>query len=211
MIQRKVHYNQWRTTTKNIYIYIYIIQRDEAKRSSLGSATFWFDVPGLRLGLNILRLGGHIPNRESILGVIGLGRWLNLFILARILRLRTPLDILPTFASPCWDFSIRRRGLDGWQLLRRKEGKNSRRGKRCWNFSDVLKKENVLSTTQLGGSRDSYPVERFCPYFGVVFPAHTCHLLCQPHLLFLHPMFVGCCLRGLKSFPSRLSCFLSFL
>ena len=99
LVQRKVHYNQWPTITQKKRI----IQRDEAKKSSLGSASFRFGVPGLglRLGLSILGLGDHIPDHESILKAIGLGWWLNLLVLTLILELRTPLDILFTLASPC--------------------------------------------------------------------------------------------------------------
>ena len=67
----------------------------------MGLAAFRFGVLGLGLRLNILGLGDHIPNRESILRVIGLGQWLDLLVLALLLRLRTPLDILLTLANPC--------------------------------------------------------------------------------------------------------------
>ena len=71
LVQRKVHHNQWPTIIKKKRI----VQRDKAKKSSLGSTSFRFGVPslGLRLGLSILGLGDHIPNRESILRMVGLG------------------------------------------------------------------------------------------------------------------------------------------
>ena len=67
----------------------------------MGSAAFRFGVLGLGLGLSIFGLGDHIPNRESILEAVGLGRWLDLLVLALIPGLRTPLDILLTLVSPC--------------------------------------------------------------------------------------------------------------
>ena len=69
-----------------------IIQKYEAKKSSLGSIAFRFGFPDLGLGLSILGLGDHIPNCESVLGAVGLGRWLDLLVLALILELRTPLS-----------------------------------------------------------------------------------------------------------------------
>ena len=129
LVQRKLHYNQWPTIIKKKKKRI--IQRDKAKKSSLGSASFRFGVPnfGLGLELSILGLGDHIPNHESILRMVGLGWWLGLLVLALILRLRTPLDILFTLASPYWDFSIRRRGLDGGSCTKGGRGrKNSGKG-----------------------------------------------------------------------------------
>ena len=69
-----------------------IIKKYEAKKSSLGSVAFRFGFPDLGLGLNILGLGDHIPNCESVLKAVGLGRWLDLLVLALILELRTPLS-----------------------------------------------------------------------------------------------------------------------
>ena len=82
-------------------------------RVLLGLSYLGFGITGFGLGLSILGLGDHILNCESILGVLGLGRWLDLLTLALILGLRTPLDSLLTLgclsplvlviglASPC--------------------------------------------------------------------------------------------------------------
>ena len=101
--------------------------------------------------------------------------------------------------------------MDGGELLWRRRSKNSERGERHWNFSDVLRKENVLSAPQLRSGRDSCPIERFCPYLGAVIPAHPCHFFCQLRLCVQHPTFIGCRLCSLSSFPSHPSCILSFL
>ena len=87
-----------------------------------------FGISYLGLRLCILSLGDHIPDREIVLGVFCLGLWLNLL----------------TFSSPYWDFSIRRRGLDGGELLRKIERIGNRRRECHWNFSNVLWEENVL-------------------------------------------------------------------
>lgn len=59
-------------------------------RVLLGLSYLGFGITGFGLGLSILGLGDHILNRESILEVLGLGRWLDLLTLAFILELRTP-------------------------------------------------------------------------------------------------------------------------
>ena len=58
----------------------------------MGLATFRFGVPDLGLGLSIFGFRNHILNHKSILGAVGLGRWLDLLVLALILELRTPLS-----------------------------------------------------------------------------------------------------------------------
>ena len=154
-----------------------------------------FGISYLGLRLCILSLGDYIPDREIILGVFCLGLWLNLL----------------TLSSPCWDFSIRRRGLDGGELLRKIERISNRRRELRWNLSDILREENVLGAPQLGVSRDSRSVERFCPSLDTIVLAHSCHLLCQPSLRFLHPTFIGCHLCDLRSFPGHPSYIFSFL
>ena len=154
-----------------------------------------FGISCLGLKLYILSLGDHIPDYEIVLKVFGLSMWLNLLI----------------HSNHYWDFSIKRRGLDGRVLLRKMERINNRRRERHWNFSNVLREENVLNTPQFGVSKDSCPVERFCPHLSTVVPAHSYHLFCQPGLHFQHPTFIGCCLCGLRSFPGHPSCILSFL
>ena len=74
-----------------------------------------------------------------------------------------------------------------------------------------FQEENVLSPPQLGVNRDSRPVKRFYPYLNAVVPAYSYHFFCQPGLRFQHPTFIGCRLRGLRSFPGHPSCILSFL
>ena len=154
-----------------------------------------FGISCLGLRLCILCLGDHIPDCESVFQVFGLDRRLNLL----------------TLSSPCWDFNIRRRGLDGGELLRRKERVSNGRRECRWNFLDVLQKENVLGLPQLGVNRDSHPVKCLCPYLSAIVPAHSYHFFCQLGLRFQHPTFIGCCLRSLRSFPGHPSCILSFL
>ena len=154
-----------------------------------------FGISYLGLKLCILTLGDYILVREIILGVFCLGLWLNLL----------------TLSSPCWGFSIRRRGLDGRELLRKTKRISSRMRERHWNLSDILREENVLGAPQLGVSRDSCSVEHFYLSLSTVVLAHSCHLLCQPSLRFLHPTFIGSHLRNLRSFPGHPSCIFSFL
>ena len=154
-----------------------------------------FGISYLGLRLCILSLGDYIPDREIILGVFCHGLWLNLL----------------TLSNPCWDFSIRRKGLDGGELLRKTERISNKRREHRWNLSDILQEENVLGPPQLGVSKDSRSVERFYPSLGTIVPAHSCHFLCQPSLCFLHPTFIGCHLRDLKSFRGHPSCIFSFL
>ena len=81
-----------------------------------------FGINCLGLRLYILSLGAHIPDREIVPGVFGLGLWLNLL----------------TLFSPCWDFNVRRRDLNGGELFKETERISNRRRERRWNFSDVL-------------------------------------------------------------------------
>ena len=62
-------------------------------------------IPSLGFKLYIFSLGDHILDREGVLGVFGLRRGLSLF----------------TFPSPFRNFSIGKKGLDGKELLRRRE------------------------------------------------------------------------------------------
>ena len=156
-------------------------------RVLLGISCLGLGIPSLGLKLYILSLGDHIPDCESILRVFGLHWWLSLL----------------TLPSPFGDFSIKRRGLGGRELLRRRE--------RCWNFSDVLWEENVSSPPQFRVNRDSRLIEHFCPYLGIIVPAHSCHLFCQPGLRVLHLTFIRCRLYGLRSFPSHPNCIIGFL
>ena len=164
-------------------------------RVLLGINWLKFGIPSLGLRLCSLSLGNHIPDCERILGAIGLHRWLDLL----------------TLVSPYWDFNIRKRGLDGGGLLKKRKKVRSKRKECWWNLSDVLWEESVPSFPQLEVSRDSCPVERFCPYLGAVVPAHSCNLFSQPRLRVQHPTFIRCNLRGLRSFPGHSSCILSFL
>ena len=90
------------------------LKKKEKKRGVLLQIScLRFGITCFELGLSILGLGDHNLNRESILGVLGLGCWLDFFTLALILGLRTPLDSLLTLgrlsplvlviglASPC--------------------------------------------------------------------------------------------------------------
>ena len=71
--------------------------------------------------------------------------------------------------------------------------------------------EDVLSIPPLGGSRDSYLVERLYLHFLAVVLSNLRQLLCQPNLNFLHPTVIGCLLQGLCSFLGHLSSFLGSL
>ena len=64
--------------------------------------------------------------------------------------------------------------------------------------------EDVLSIPPLGGSRDSYLVERLYLHFLAVVLSNLRQLLCQPNLNFLHPTVIGCLLQGLYSFLGSL-------
>ena len=170
-----------------------------------------FGIPSLGLGLSSFGFGDHILDYESILGGIGFGWWLDSFTLILILRPRTPHNILLILSSPCWDFSIQRRGLDGGGLLKRRKRKSSGRREHNWIFSDIFWEEDILNTPQFRSGRNSYPVERFSPYLGAVVPAHpSCHLS-QPCLRVQHPTFIGCYLLSLSSVLGHSSCFFNFL
>ena len=106
--RKGVHYEWWRHCHQKKR------KKEEKKRGVLlRISCLRFGITCFELGLSILGLGDHILNRESILRVLGLGRWLDLLTLALILGLRTPLDSLLTLgrlnplvlviglASPC--------------------------------------------------------------------------------------------------------------
>ena len=156
-------------------------------RFLLGISCLGLGILYLGLKLCILSLGDHILDCESILGVFGLQRWLSLL----------------TLPSPFGDFNIRRKGLGGEELLRRKE---------CsWNFSDGLWENDILNAPQFRTGKNPSPIKRFCLRLSVVVPAYPNYLFGQPRLRVQHPMFIGCCLLGLSSFTSHLSCLLNFL
>ena len=170
-----------------------------------------FGIPSLGLGLSSFGFKDHILDCESILERIGFGWWLDSLALILILKLRTPYNILLILNRPCWDFSIQRRGLDGGGLLRRRKRKSSGRREHSCIFSDILWEKDILRPPQFRSGRNSYLVERFCPYLGAVVLAHPNHLLTQPYLRVQYPTFIGCCLHSLNSVPSQSSCFFNIL
>ena len=101
--------------------------------------------------------------------------------------------------------------MGGGGLLRRGKGKSSGRREHCWNFSDVLWVEYILSVPPFGGSKDSCSVERLRLHLIAVVFTHLCQLLYQPGISFLHPTVIRCLLRSLSSFLGRLRCFLGLL
>ena len=59
---------------------------------------------GLRL--NTFDFGYNVLDGEVILRGVGLGVWLNSFILPFILWLRIPHNAFFLLRGPCWDFNI---------------------------------------------------------------------------------------------------------
>ena len=139
---------------------------------------------GINFGLRLstLDFGHHVLDGEVILRGVGLGGWLNSFILPFILWPRIPHNALFLLRDPCWNFSIQRRVLDDERLLREKMGKGNKRKGSNQIFSNVFWEIDILHPLQLGASRNSCSIECLRVHLGIVVPAYHRHLLGQPCL-----------------------------